>query len=602
MPALRGLLAYVRREPAATWLVVSLIAAAALYASTLGRGLVNYDDPWLVADNWILRDPSWDSVRTVLFDLHSPRRFVLTPEYLPIRDLSIMADFAIWGDWYPGFHITNLAIYLVSIALWFAALRRFGIDRTICAIAVLLWAIHPSHAESVAWITERKGLLAVMFAGACALGYARFRSGDGTRWLALAGTMAVFAVWSKATGAFAIASLVGLELALPALRASWRRALVALAVVGVVASAAFVPVLLLARESAVVGSETQLPGSRCAAVLGIHGFYLRAAAMTIRNSVSYPLSQLGPSALDIVLGAVGLAAMIAIAVVPRAGRWAPPVPLRAGAAIWLFGWLPISHLILPLQMVFVADRYLLFPTLGVCVMAAVGIAAINNPIARRALIATVLLAAALRTLDAQASWRNATTLWERAVVSNPYDGNAWAMYVDAIAGDLEHDGDRVLAERVIAEGLEHTSSPRLLLRQALIVLGTDRPRGLALMRRAAEGGEPIAMSNLALLLLADRAKDEALAWARQGAQLRPNAHAQRTLGKVALAMGRNDEALSAFQHAFELEPHNLANRFNLGLVLVALHRTDEARRHLEACANDPIIGPRARELLASLPR
>src|ERR1700684_34833 len=109
----------IRRDPL---LVIAMIAVAALYAPTLGRGIVNYDDTWLLRDNWILQAPSWSSLHTILFDLSSPLRFTLTPEYLPVRDLSVMADFALWGHWWGGFHLTSLVVYELSIVLWFAAL------------------------------------------------------------------------------------------------------------------------------------------------------------------------------------------------------------------------------------------------------------------------------------------------------------------------------------------------------------------------------------------------------------------------------------------------------------------------------------------------
>jgi len=137
-----------------------------------------------------------------------------------------------------------------------------------------------------------------------------------------------------------------------------------------------------------------------------------------------------------------------------------------------------------------------------------------------------------------------------------------------------------------------------VMRKALIVLTTDRAAGLALMRQAAEAGEYRAMSNLALLLLADHELVEALAWARKAVTLAPLYPAgQRALGKIALESQLPAEALVAFQHAYALEPNALANRFNLALALLALHRDGEARVHLEACLADPQLGPRARALL-----
>jgi protein O-mannosyl-transferase len=218
----RSLIQRFRRDPGLAYLALALVAAIVLYAPTLGRGLVNYDDPWLYRDNTILHHPTWAGVATVLTDLDSPQRFQLSPEYLPIRDLSVMADYAIWGEHYGGFHLTSLLIYLAAIAIWFAALTELGIARPIAGLALLVWAVHPSHAESVAWLAERKGVLGMLWAGTCALGYARYRAGRSAWWLVLAITGGVFAVWSKAIAAFAVAALGALELALPERRVSWR--------------------------------------------------------------------------------------------------------------------------------------------------------------------------------------------------------------------------------------------------------------------------------------------------------------------------------------------------------------------------------------------
>jgi hypothetical protein len=539
-----------------------------------------------------VQHPSWSSLHTIFFDLDSPRRFTLAPEYLPVRDLSIMLDYAIWGTTYQGFHVTNLLLYLASIALFYTLLVEFGVDKTIAGIAALVFAVHPSHAESVAWITERKGLLGIAFALACGTAYARFRSGAGVRWLALAMVTAICAVWSKAPAAFAVGALAGLELVLPARRVSWRRSLAGLAAVGTVAALAFVPVVMLATSSSVVGSSGH--AGRLEMVLGVHGFYLRLATMTVANALSYPIATHGPSGIDIALGVIGLVAIIATAALRRV-----PAELRAGAMLWLFGWLPASHLVLPLQMIVVADRYALIPTLGIALAVAVGCARISHVRLRAAVVAVIALAGALRTLDAQSNWASTEALWTRTVASNPDDGDAWSFYAEA----LDEAGDPALAATVVDEGLAHVDSRRLLLRKALLLVNSGhRAEAMPLFLRAAQAGEPKAMANLALLELADAEKPgaspsllaDALDWARRGAAAAPtSAHAHRTHGKVALAAQHPDEALAAFTSAYELEPQNLGNRFNLALALLALHRPGEAIPHLEACAADPELAARA---------
>ncbi|MGN6109819.1 MAG: hypothetical protein ACTHU0_32225, partial [Kofleriaceae bacterium] len=278
---MREALARVRRDPGLQLVLVALALVVALYAPTLDRGLTNYDDPWLYTHNFVVQHASLDSLRTIFFDvdIHSPGRWALAPEYLPVRDLSVMLDYAVWGDWYGGFHLTSLVLYLVAIPLWFATLVGFGVDRRIAGVAILLWALHPSHAESVVWLSERKGLLGAMWAGAAGLGYTRFRAGRPAGWLVFAAIATVAAVWSKGPAAFYIAALGGLELVLPTTRRSWRRSLTGLGVLAVAGGLAFVPVLIMASQAVVVGGDSAVPGSRAATVLGVHGFYLQVAAM-----------------------------------------------------------------------------------------------------------------------------------------------------------------------------------------------------------------------------------------------------------------------------------------------------------------------------------
>ncbi|HSN29122.1 MAG TPA: hypothetical protein VLT45_22695, partial [Kofleriaceae bacterium] len=441
-----------RRDPGGALLVLALVATFALYAASLGRGLVNYDDPWLVQGNWIATRPSWASLHAICCDFTSTARFTLGAEYLPVRDVSVMADAAIWGTWYGGFHLTNLLVYMGAILAWFAALCAFGVDRRLAGIAILLWTLQPAHAESVAWLAERKGLLGALFTGLAALGYARFRAGAASRWIVLAAACAVLAIWSKALSAFALAGVAGLELTLPERRASWRRSIAGLAIVGACAVLAFVPVVLVARGLAVVSDAPQGPAPGLVNALGLHGFYVRIALLLVRDAASYPIAIAGPTTLDVIVGAVSLAGVIALLV-----RGTPV--LRAGAVLWLVGFVPLSRLVMPVRGVVLADRYLLMPSLGIALIIAAGLLAIRQERARAALLVVIAFASALRTLDAQANWRDAMTLWQRATEVAPQDGDAWSMYAEA----FDDAGEPQQANEAVQRGLRHASSPRLVM-------------------------------------------------------------------------------------------------------------------------------------------
>lgn len=589
---LHRLRAWTLRDPGLALVIGSMILVAALYAPTLGKTTVNYDDPWLYQHNVVLQHPSWNSLVGIFTDLDptSPLRFTLAPEYLPIRDLSVMLDFAIWGEHYECFHLTNVVLYLLAIGLVFKMLDAFGFDRTVCGLAVAIWAVHPIHAESVAWLSERKGLLGMVFAATTGFAYARFRAGGRIWWLVGAMLATVAAVWSKGPAAFTVATLAGLELVQPARRVSWRRSLVGLAAIGVVGVLAFVPVVLLALHANVVGSSV-IPGNKIATVLGVDGFYLRLCAMAMPNAMSYPISSNGPSVIDIVLGVLGLSALI----VPLVPRVRAPVELRAAAVIWAFAWLPVSHLVLPLHMIGVADRYALVLVLGVALAAATGIRRLPRTRMQVALVGVIAFAASLRTLDAQASWGNDLMLRERAVQSNPYDPTNWSAY--AIA--LDDAGMRTEAERAIEVGFEYGESPRLWFWRGVFSLERgDRAEGVSAMRRAAEGGDSTAMSNLAQLLSGPGGNiSEAMKWGRMGAVASPtSAMAHRSHGMAALAAGEPEEARAAFDKALAYESSTL-NRFNLAMALLQLGRRAEAVPLLQQCVDDPKLGAKARAAL-----
>lgn len=81
----------------------------------------------------------------------------------PLTWMSLMMDVTVFGAGAAGFHITNLALHLLNALLVFELLFRVTGYRDRSACVAFLFAIHPVHAESVAWISERKDVLSTFF-------------------------------------------------------------------------------------------------------------------------------------------------------------------------------------------------------------------------------------------------------------------------------------------------------------------------------------------------------------------------------------------------------------------------------------------------------
>jgi protein O-mannosyl-transferase len=580
------------------------LLAVGLYARTAAYGLVDYDDPWLVGANTLLSRPTASGLATVLFDLGAETRLRLGAEYLPVRDLSVLLDLALFGRRFGGHHATNVLLYAALCAAIAAALAAWTGRRAIALGAALLFAAHPIHVESVAWLSERKGLLSALFVALSMLSFRGFVARG--RALCLAATAACLglATLSKAGGAAGVGLLAALLLYLPRVPspapapASRRRAWAGLAVIAAVVAAASAPVYAVGARLVVDASGAAAPllerlSIACAAL----ALQVQHLLLLGELGIAYPLARGAVPPHLTLAGALLLAALAGAAVV--GARRAPLLGL--GAASLLVLLTPTLQLLVPLQNL-VADRYALLPSLGFCV-AISGVLLGLRPGGRLmpVLLALLTLAAVARTAVQIPTWSSSEALYRQALAAHPKNAQALVQLstIEAARGrSAEAWRDLDLAEAA------DPRNPRVPLHRALLLdrLGR-RDEAIATLERAAQRDPSAdrARANLALLLSARGWHEEALRRAREAVRTRPLLeHNQRTLGIVALGAGRSAEAEAALRRALALDPDSAGSRYHLGLALAGLGRTEEARAELErALALRPSFAS-ARALLEAL--
>lgn len=140
------------------WITLAiLLATFAAYSAVIRFGFVAFDDTHYVVQNPHLRDGITLANLKWIFISFSP------DNWFPLTRLSLLLDFKLFGPNPAGYHIENVVIHAIASVLLFGFLRRATGVRWPCAFVAFVFALHPLHVESVAWVSERKDVLCALF-------------------------------------------------------------------------------------------------------------------------------------------------------------------------------------------------------------------------------------------------------------------------------------------------------------------------------------------------------------------------------------------------------------------------------------------------------
>jgi len=138
-------------------LVFIVIATVAAFYLSVRNDFVNWDDVIYIMNN--------DMIKTLSFE-HLTKMFssFWMGNYHPLTILSFTFDYSMFKLSAQGYHLHNLILHLVNAVLvYFVTWHLFKKNNLIAFIVSILFAVHPMHVESVAWISERKDLLYTMY-------------------------------------------------------------------------------------------------------------------------------------------------------------------------------------------------------------------------------------------------------------------------------------------------------------------------------------------------------------------------------------------------------------------------------------------------------
>ncbi len=144
--------------PAFAVCVFLALAVWAVFGQTLHDQFVNYDDARCIYDNPAINGGLKPHSIAWIFTHENDFE-----QWLPLTDISHMADWQLYGSNPGGHHLTNVLLHAANAILLFLTLRKMTGSLWRSAFVAAIFAIHPLRVESVAWVTERKDVLSGLF-------------------------------------------------------------------------------------------------------------------------------------------------------------------------------------------------------------------------------------------------------------------------------------------------------------------------------------------------------------------------------------------------------------------------------------------------------
>jgi len=403
-------------------LAIAVLVAAA-YIPVYGCGFI-WDDPEYVINNLNLRTA--DGLETIWFE---PGQEHSTPQYYPLVFTTLWVEYQLWQDEATGYHVVNVLLHAFSSILLWIVLRRLAVPGAWAAAAV--FALHPVCVESVAWITERKNVLSLLFYLAALLAWLRFampgesdaaRSRKGLYLLCI--LFFLCALLSKTVTATFPATA--------ALVLWWKKGrftredvlpLVPLFVLGV--GMALVTVHLEKHHVGALGDEWSLSLVEHGLLAGrIPCFYAAKLAWPFELIFFYPRWVLDSSVWWQYLFPLAAAAAVVFLWLGRRRFGRGPltaVLFFTGSLVPALGFFNVY----PMRFSFVADHFQYLPAIGLIVLAAGAVATGVGKLGSDARRAAPYLCAAILALLGFLTWgqcgiyQDQVTLWRDTIARNP---------------------------------------------------------------------------------------------------------------------------------------------------------------------------------------
>jgi tetratricopeptide (TPR) repeat protein len=528
-----------------------LMMTLAVYCNVWRFGFVDYDD-----DSYVTNNPQVTSGLT----LHNIAWAFTTghaANYHPLTWISLQMDASLSKLNAGFFHLENTVLHAANVVLLFIFLCRATNHLWASAFVAAVFAVHPTHVESVAWITERKDVLSTFFLLLAMLAYLRYC--DGSRWhYFLMLIWFALSLLAKQMGVTLWIVLLLLDF-WPLRRSSvgWTNRLIEKIPLLLLAIAASVATFIAQRNGgAVVSAQDLSLAIRAQAAIVGYARYLLAMVWPVNLSVFYPYQRDWPWETVSACGVLLLLISGACVLLRHRQPW-----LIVGWLWFVIMLMPVSGMI-QVGSAAIADRYLYMPSVGLCIMVAWSVrqwVIVRDSIFRRTLVG-MLAIVAITFLGVMAFiqtgyWQNSHALRAHAIsiINDPEDAHIQLAKLYQKEGNLSAaSGEYELAIQVAPRDFTPEFEFANILQDAPAEAIPHYQRAMQLSPHNAK-----VANNLGVAYLRLRQTDLAEKWFRT-AILDDQAYLDPHLNLASLLQsnGNTGGAAAEFKEALKIDPAN----------------------------------------------
>ncbi|HEU0275865.1 MAG TPA: tetratricopeptide repeat protein [Candidatus Udaeobacter sp.] len=572
-----------QKRPIALICAVLALLTLAVYWRLQQNDFINFDDNVYITENpAVLGGLTWPDVK-----------WAFTTGYTgyphPLTWLTHQLDYQFYRNWAGGHHLTSVAIHVANTVLLLLFLWRTSGFVWRSAFVAAVFALHPLHVESVAWIAERKDVLCGFFFFLTLHAYVSYVKERSPLYYLLALLCFVAGLLSKpmiVTLPFVLLLMDIWPLRRLLLGANKRNSAPSVTVLALIVEKIpfFVLAILWSVVTLIVQKqggglariETVDTGTRIANAIVSYAFYIWKTFAPQNLALFYPYSRQLP--WSAVLASIALLVLISVFCFYRRNT----SPFLLVGWLWFLGMLTPVIGLLQAGAQARADRYTYLPQTGLIFAFtwAISDLAKSWPRQRALLAGTAAIALSLlawRTWERTSIWHDSESVWRNALAATTANYTAHVQLCDALLKKGRIDEAIAEAEmslQIHPNGAEGHSNLAIALSRK-----GDMENALAHLQRAVElkPNRPKLHYNIATALAEKGRLDEAISHYEQEIQIQPEfAEAHNNLGTALLRKGRLDDALDHFEKAIAANPRLAKAYYNAGIVLVAKNRPSEA--------------------------